>query len=189
MISFVCLSFVCLFVYSLCCFFYFTFNMNVFECTPQSVGDFFFLGLVKKRDSLYVYWIVFFIKRKTKKTKTKKSQMHQNIHWPFLFTLIPVGVWTGKMEQTGSALWEMDELYTVAVTLNDISFARFMASRRPAGPRSPPSAPRRLLSLQHSTSHPVWIYAFHFFFFFLIATLIFLFIFHLVPSECFLKDF
>lgn len=50
-------NFVCLFVY---CFLFiryvaifFTFDMNVSECTPQSVGDIFWPR--KKRDCLYVY--------------------------------------------------------------------------------------------------------------------------------------
>ncbi len=50
--------FVCLFV----CLFYiafFTFNMNVPECTPQSVRSIF--GLNKKVDSLFVYLLVSFL--------------------------------------------------------------------------------------------------------------------------------
>lgn len=46
--------FVCLFVYFTLHFF--TFNMNVPECTPQSVRSIF--GLNKKVDSLFVYLLV-----------------------------------------------------------------------------------------------------------------------------------
>lgn len=58
-ISFVCLLFVCL---SVLLQNFFTFNMNVSECTPQSVGDIFWPR--KKGLFVYIYWIVFFIKRK-----------------------------------------------------------------------------------------------------------------------------
>lgn len=49
------------FLFSVCLFYiaFFTFNMNVPECTPQSVRSIF--GLNKKVDSMFVYLLVSFL--------------------------------------------------------------------------------------------------------------------------------
>lgn len=85
---------------------FFTFNMNVPECTPQSVGNIF--GLDKK-DCLYIYWLVVF---RIEKNPSNALRNVGSFRSRFIFG------WnlTGKDRARRSGHRRMDKFYTAAAS-------------------------------------------------------------------------